>query len=139
MRRTLFLFAVFLVAVFILSGCGTMRMPAGSVFPGLIYSDVNYPSLREEPDVQYRFTAQDITILGPVTAKGSSVNILGLFGTGSNGYETLMEAAKSKYPDADTVININWDTKFTYFGLIYIPIYQRADSTLTGTAIRMKR
>ena len=136
--RNLTIAALLATSLFI-SGCGTTRMPAGSVFPGLVYTDVNYPSMREAPQVRYDFKADDIEILGPVTAKGSSMNILGMFASGDNGYKTLLDTARHEYPTMDDVININWDTEFTYFGLIYIPIFQRADSTLYGTAIKIKR
>ena len=131
-------FSAVLATAFLISGCGTVRMPAGSVFPGLLYTDVNYPSMREAPQVRYDFKAKDIEVLGPVTAKGTSMNILGIYAAGDNGYKTLLAAAKEKYPDPDEVINIKWDTEFTYFGLIYIPIFQRADSTIYGMAIKLK-
>ncbi len=139
MKRNHLAFLAILTAALLLSGCGTTRMPAGSVFPGLIYTDVNYPSMREAPQVRYDFKAADIELLGPVTAKMTSMNILGIYAAGDNGYKTLLETAKREYPGADDVINLNWDTEFTYFGLIYIPIFQRADSTLYGTAVKIKR
>ena len=115
-------------------------MGPGGVYPGLIRADVNYPSLRETPLVRYDFKADDIEILGPVHAVSRSVNVLLLFSNGDNGLGTVIAAAKKQYPDCDTVINLNWDTRYTWFGWPYppIPILQRATSSIYGTAIKFK-
>jgi hypothetical protein len=121
-----------------MSGCGTMSMPRGGVYPGLIANHVNYPSMREGPLVRYDFKGDQVQILGQVKARGESTNILGLFGSGDNGFGSLIEAAEAKYPGYDTIINVHWDTRYTMFNLLYLPIYQKAYSTVYGTAVKHK-
>ena len=124
-----------------LAGCGTTTMGPGGVHYGIISGDVQYPSYREVPAVRYDFKGTDIDVLGPVTAHGSSYNILFLFGYGNNGYQLLLDEAKRKYPDMDSVMSITWDTSFNYFGwpFPYLPVYQHVDSIISGIAIKFKR
>lgn len=101
--------------------------------------DMNYPSVRETPQVRYDFKGEQVQVLGIVSGEGESMNILCLYAKGNNGFKTLMDAVKAKYPDADAVINLHWDTRYTLINLIYLPVYQKVHSTIWGTAIKIKK
>jgi hypothetical protein len=116
-------------------------MAPGGVYSGLVFSDVNYPSLREGPCVRYDFKGDQIEVLGPVKGEGDSMNILFLFATGDNGFKSIMDATREKYPDAMGVMGLHWDTRYTFFGWPWppIPVFQKVHSTLYGTAVRQKK
>jgi len=106
-------------------------------------SDVNYPSQRES-DTQFKFTRNDIIILGPVKATGQSQNILMIWSQGDNGYGNLLKAAKATYPDADGVVDIQWDTRFSNLCLpcclgTWVPIFFKVTSTGEGNAFKFRK
>ena len=112
-----------------------MSAPPSGVSPGMLLSDVNYPSYRES-HTQFTFVRSDFEILGPVSAKAESQCILGLIAQGDNGFGNLTRAAKAKYPDCDAVINIQWDTQWN---LICLGLMSKVTSTIDATAIKIKR
>lgn len=119
-----------------LTGCaGLMSTSPSGVAPGGLFSDVNYPSYRES-QTKFTFTRDDLVILGPITAKSESQCILGLVAQGDNGFGNLMKAARTKYPDCDGVINIQWDTQWN---LICLGLMSKVTATVEGTAIKIKR
>lgn len=131
--------AIALLAVFMFSGCGTVNMRQGGVVPGFIYGEGTYPSMKDSY-TKFQFDAEDIEVLGTVNGTGTSANILFLFSRGDNGYQKLLKEAKQKYPDMDALINFYWDTK--YFNIAwpfpYLPLFNRAQSDVTATAIKFK-
>lgn len=131
------------VAMTFLSGCSSlMNVPPSGVSPGFLFSDVNYPS-RRESNTQFKFDRKDIVILGPVTATGESQNILLLWSQGDNGYGNLMKAAREAYPEADGVVDVQWDTRYSNLCIpccyMYIPILFKVKSTGEGNAFKFKK
>ena len=127
---------------FLMSGCAAVTAipdPAGAS-PGAIYNNSIYPTLKDS-HTQYQFNSQDFVVLGTVTTELKSINILGVYGAGDNGYGKLLEEAKKKYPDTDALVNVYWDTKYTHIILPYpsIPIFIKADSVIIATAIKLKK
>lgn len=132
---------VFGLIVVFSAGCGTVNLPQGGVFPGAVYGDGVYPSMKDS-HTKYEFDAKDVEVLGAVTGEGESFNVLLLFSQGDNGYQQLLKNAKKKYPKMDALINFYWDTKYFNFGVpwpIPLPVYQRARSEVTAIAIRYKK
>ena len=128
------------IVVVFSAGCGTINMPHGGVQPGAIYGDGTYPSMKDSY-TKFEFGAEDLEVLGTVTGGGESSNVLLLFSQGDNGYQQLLRNAKQKYPDMDALINFYWDTKYFNVGWPYppIPLYQRARSEVTATAVKFKK
>lgn len=121
----------------LLTGCsGLMTVPPSGVTPASLFTDVKYPS-RREPETRFNFSKNDIDILGPVHATAESQTILSLLSQGDNGYGNLLKAARKEYPNADGVINVQWDTQFNNVCMGFL--YQKATSHMDGTAIRFKR
>lgn len=127
------------VIVVLGAGCGTVNMPHGGVYPGIVYGEGTYPSMKDSY-TRFEFGADDFEVLGTVTGGGESFNLLFLFSQGDNGYQQLLRNAKQKYPDMDALINFYWDTKYFNIGWPWppLPLYQRAQSEVTATAIRFK-
>ena len=125
-----------LLGALVVSGCASvMSLPPSGVGPGMLFSDVNYPS-RREAQTRFDFTKADIEVLGPVVTTSESQCILGLVAQGDNGYGNLLKAAKAKYPEADGVINVQWDTRWN---LICMGIMSKVQSTVEGTAFKFKK
>jgi|WetSurMetagenome_2_1015567.scaffolds.fasta_scaffold807451_2 hypothetical protein len=139
MRRFLYI-GTGLLAVFLLSGCSSMNMPHGGTYPGAIYADQVYPSMKDS-FTQFKFSPNDFDVLGTVTGQGESMNVLMIFSQGDNGYQSLLAQAQQKYPNTDALINFYWDTKYFNIGWPYppLPIYQRVQSQVTATAIKFKK
>ena len=134
---------VALITAFLLAGCATpMGVPPSGVAPGFLLSDVQYPS-RRECNTQFKFKREDIVVLGPIKATGESQCILMLWASGDNGYGNLMKAARIAYPDADGVVDVQWDTRYNNICLpccyMYIPVLFKATSTGEGNAFKFKR
>ena len=132
-------------------GCGTTSMGPSGVSPGLLMTDVKYPSAH---DAQTRINIKrdDIQILGTVQATAESSSfLLRLWASGDNGYGKLMQAARRAYPQADGVVDIQWDTEYKDVleccGLNYCaivtralsPIYAKVTSHMEGQAFQFKR
>ncbi len=114
-----------------LSGCSLPVVKNSGVTPAVIATDVKYPS---EFNGSARFnieTKAKFNILGIVTAKGESTNILGIIAQGDNGYSNLIDTAKKM--GADDVINITTDIKYHYY---FFGAFQKVVTNLTGTAIK---
>lgn len=135
MRKKSMYVVALLTIVFSFVGCYASMRPGGA--PPGVFSSVNYPSMQNTV-TKYHLTRDDYEVLGPVTVKSSSHNILMLFAFGDNGYGKLLSEARKKYPDADGFLNLYFDSRYNSL-LPYFPIYQGIESTITGTAIKMKR
>ena len=118
-------------------GCGsTASMGKVGAAPGWLVAQQSFPSAREAPVMEFQYKPEDIVILGPVTSTSQSKCILGLISEGSNGNLVLMQAARTKYPDADGVMNVQWDSRYNG---ICMGIYTTVDSDVEGTAFKWKR
>ena len=122
----------------LLTGCAGFHSathPYG-VSHGAIFGDVTYPcSLSEiRTSTQVNFDSDDFEIIKTVVAETTSTNILGMFGTGDNGYAALFEEARAA--GADDVVNIKMDTRTVSF---LARFYTQATTKLTGTAIRWNK
>ena len=125
-----------LLGALVFSGCASVTsLPPSGVSPGMLFSDVNYPS-RHDAQTLFNFSKSDIELLGPVNTMSESQCILGLIAQGDNGYGNLMKAAKAKYPDADGVINLQWDT---HWDLICMGIMSKVQSNVEGMAFKFKK
>jgi hypothetical protein len=130
--------AVLSISILIMiSGCApaTTHMPPSGANPATLISNTNYPSMHNSI-TNYNFDRDDIEILGPVTVSTASYNLLYLFSWGNNGYGALLDQAKEDYPDADGLVNINYDTHYTK---VLFFLFTRVKSTVTATAVRIKR
>lgn len=133
--RSLMVAVVVLSGVLVLTGCARfshVSHPEG-VSAGNLVGDVTYPVFSSER-TEFKFDTDDFVIVRTVTAEASSSNVLGLFGSGDNGYGKLFEEARAA--GADDVINIKVDTREQK---ILIGFYTKATTKLTGTAIKWKR
>ncbi len=142
MKRRLLVLLAGLAGILMLSGCAGFSVAPGGgqgkalpvgVKHGTLVGNVTYPCfIGMQTEIQ--LDSDDFEIIKTVTAETSSVNILGLVGTGDNGYGALF--AKAQEAGADDVINIKADTKTKSFLRIF---YKKATTKLTGTAIRWKK
>jgi hypothetical protein len=125
-----------LLGALVISGCASVTAipPAGSS-PGVLLTEVTYPS-RHDAQTLFNFSRADIELLGPITATSESQCILGLMAQGDNGYGNLMKAAKAKYPDADGIINLSWDT---HWNLICLGIISKVQANVEGMAFKFKK
>lgn len=129
-------------------GCGTpVSMGPSGVSPGMLMSDVTYPSLHEA-QTRINFKRDDILILGTVKADAESRNLLlWLWADGDNGYGKLMQAARRSYPQADGVVDVQWDTEYndacsicgTCIGYIPRPLFAKVTSHMEAKAFQFKR
>lgn len=131
------------VAMSLLAGCAsTMNVPPSGVSPGFLFSEVTYPSARES-NTQFKFKPEDIVVLGPVKASSESMTILMLWSSGDNGYGNLMRAARAAYPEADGVIDVQWDTQYGNLCIpcwpTWLPIMIKAKSFGEGQAFKFKK
>jgi len=118
-------------------GPGVAGMGKVGVGPGGLVAQQVFPSAREAPLMEFQFKPEDIVILGPVTTTSESKNILGLVSEGGNGNLALMQAAQAKYPDAEGVMNVQWDSK--YDAICMGILYSTVESQIEGTAFKWKR
>jgi hypothetical protein len=134
-------------------GCGTpTAMGPSGVSPGMLMTEVTYPS-QHDAQTRINIKRDDIQILGTVQATAeSSTFLLRLWSSGDNGYGNLMKAARRAYPQADGVVDIQWDTEYmdafeccglnTYCIILFqaVPaIYSKATSHMEGKAFQFKR
>lgn len=138
--RTRFLHAATLLlagaACVFASGCGAnvARLGPGAASPGLFYANVTYPnSLNPNMSYEIRFERDDIELLGPVAAEGSSEWYFFFVSRGDSGYGTLMDQARLL--GADGVMNVTIDTRYKSFFIFYSEIVTR----LNAVAYRYKR
>ena len=134
MLRRLALTALIALSVVAFTGCALTVGSFGpsGASPGLVYTeDTIYPAANAS-STQYVLTTQDFEIKSSVTAEGSSSSILGLFTTGDNGYELLLEKARAQ--GCDDVMNVRIDVR--YSNILFI--YQRVDTVLTGWGVKWK-
>ena len=141
--RRLASISVSLAIAALATGCmAPMGVAPSGVSPGALMSDVNYPSLRES-STQFKFSRSDITILGQVKAEGQSRCILLLWASGDNGYGNLLKEAKRVYPDADGVVDIQWDTRYNNLCIpccdMWIPILFKSTSVGEGSAFKFNK
>jgi len=101
----------------------------------MLFTEVNYPS-RHDAQTLFNFNRSDIELLGPISTSSESQCILGLMAQGDNGYGNLMKAAKAKYPEADGVINLQWDTRWN---LICMGLISKVQSNVEGMAFKFKK
>jgi hypothetical protein len=118
----------------VITGCAGFSGGVGpsGVSLGSFAGNVTYPSLLAQR-TDFVLDTDDFTVIGPVSAQTSSMNVLGIVGAGSSGYGELLKAARAK--GADDVMNIKLDTQ----RMSILSIYTRSTTILTGTAIRWKR
>jgi len=113
-------------------GGGGKAVPLG-VNQGVLFGDVVYPCFINST-TRFQIDRNDFEIIKTVTAEASSANVLGLIGSGDNGYGKLF--AEARKAGADDVINIKTDTRLrSFLGVLW----RSATTQLTGTAIRWKR
>ena len=90
----------------------------------------------------------DFTVLGPVEVKkewsgtfGYSISLYGmnidyyLFESGGVNYIDVLEAARTKYPETDAVINVNYD----YHESAYFGVYAKRIDIVSGIAVKYAR
>lgn len=123
------------ILIMISECAATTHMPPSGANPAPLISNTNYPSMHNSV-TNFNFTKDDIEILGPVFVSTSSHNLLYLFSWVNNGYGALLDKAKETYPDADALININYDTHYTK---VLLFLYTRVKSNVTATAVRIKK
>ena len=114
------------------AGGGGKAVPVG-VSQGVLFGDVVYPCFINST-TRFQIDRNDFEIIKTVTAEASSTNVLGLVGSGDNGYAKLFAEARSA--GADDVINIKTDTRLRSF---LGGFWKSATTQLTGTAIRWKK
>jgi len=135
------LLSIPLITAFMVGCTSTSHIPRSGVAPGFVIANVNYPSYRET-DTEFKISRNDIVILGPVKASGNSINVLGIVATGDNGYGNLTKAARSAYPEADGVVDIQWDTSYENLCIpacyCLIPIYMTTKTAIEGNAFKFK-
>jgi len=132
--------------VSLVCGCGTTSMGPSGVSPGLLITDANYPSAHDA-QTRINFKRADIQILGVVKAEFESRNIFWLWASGDNGYGKLMQAARQSYPQADGVVDVQWDTEYRDlcaccgFCIFYrpVPLLATAVTHAEGKAFQFKR
>jgi len=128
--RKLFLALVILSMLFV--GCSLPTASRRGVTPAGIMTDVNYNS---DFGGSTRFNIESqgkYKILGPVSAVGESINVLGLIAQGDNGYKKILDAARKIGGNA--VINLTTDVHYNYYVL---GIYQRVTTKLYGIAVKL--
>ncbi|MBW2664607.1 MAG: hypothetical protein JRD93_22205 [Deltaproteobacteria bacterium] len=133
---------VCVAALMLLGGCagfggapgggGGKALPYG-VSHGYLVGDITYPCFINS-HTEIKLDTDDFDIIETVTAETSSINVLGLFSSGDNGYGKLFE--KAREAGADDVINIKADTRTESVLRVF---WKRATTKLTGTAIRWKK
>jgi len=137
--HVLFLFAPLMLTTGCVSYFGTAEgggagkgLPYG-VSHGALLGDVTYPCFINSKTV-VNIDSDDFDIIQTVTAESSSVNILGIVGTGDNGYGALFKQAQDA--GADDVINVKADTRTQS---VLGTLYKRSTTIMSGTAIRWKK
>lgn len=124
----------------LLSGCAipglgggpTTQIGPSGVGQGGLFTHVSYPS-ENTSTTRYELTSDDFEILGPVTGRGSSMNILGIVAMGESGYEKALNQARAG--GADELMNLRLDTDFTNI----LGLFKKSETVVTGTAIRWKK
>lgn len=125
-----------LMGALVFSGCASvLSMPPSGSSPGMLMTEVTYPS-KHDAQTLFNFSKADIELLGPISVTSESQCMLGLMAQGDNGYGNLMKAAKAKYPDADGVINLQWDTRWN---LLCLGIISKVQSNVEGMAFKFKK
>jgi len=141
MRKMVLGVILIFIGIFTLSGCADMS-----------YSR-NWQSMSHIPihnvEVQHIFNSNDFKVLGPVTVRAGGIKtLLWIFSWGRNGYAELYEAAKRKYGEVDTIINIMEDTRklrifgfpdIWFLGLNETAVFMKEERIITGVAIRYMR
>jgi len=120
-----------------LSGCGILGgfpSPRGA-HPGSIVSDGTY-GVGGMPTL-IRLQREDVEVLGQVQSATESECILGIISQGDNGYAKVLAAARTKYPECDAVINMQWDIQ--YKTICFGALYEKVTTKIEGTAIKYKR
>jgi len=129
----------------LISGCSSsayMTMQGGypsAVSPAVVYSDdVVYPF--KDSFTMFTLNRNDYRILGHVSTEMESKNILYIYSEGDNGYGRLLDIARQKYPQANALMNVYWDSKIKNIGWPYppIPVFQKVTARVTATAISIR-
>lgn len=136
--KTFFCFCVLVLLTLSSTGCAIVRMGPGGVPPGSFFGNVTYPNeLNPRMEHELRLTGEDINVIGPVDAEGTSHNVLGLASWGDSGFGVLLEEARER--GGDGVMNVSVDTRFTRVGILFIDFYTGVTTKLCGVAYKYKR
>jgi len=142
--KRLILTSLFFLCIVSMFGCSNayMSMQGGypsAVTPAFVFSDdVVYPF--KDSFTNFTLERKDYRILGHVTTEMESINILYIYSRGDCGYGKLLEIAKQKYPQANALMNVYWDSKLTHVGWPYppLPLFQKVTARVTATAISLR-
>jgi len=110
-----------------------------AVSPAFVFSDdVVYPY--KDSQTVFNLERKDYVILGQVSTELESTNILYLYSSGDNGYGKILKIARQRYPNANALMNVYWDSKIKQIGWPYppIPIFQKVTSQVTAIAVSLK-
>ena len=110
-----------------------------AVSPAFVFSDdVVYPY--KDSITMLNLDRKDYRIFGHVSTEMASKNILYIYSEGDNGFGKLMEIARNKYPEANALMNVYWDSKIKNIGWPYppIPFYQQVTARVTATVVAIK-
>jgi len=116
------LFGLLVIGAAMLSGC-----------VGHHYSRTDMSTLNSGTETLY--TSSNYTVLGPVSAEGTSSCILG-YESGKQGYGLLWEVARKKY--GDKVTGIKDVAAATEYFAILAPAYYKVKTVYSGTAVQQK-
>ena len=142
--KRIILTPMLLLCIVSMFGCASAytTMQSGypsAVTPAFIFSDdVTYPF--KDSFTIFNLDRQDYQILGHVTTELESTNILYIYSSGDSGYGKLLQIARRKYPKANALMNVYWDSKLKHVGWPYppIPIFQKVTARVTATAVRLR-
>lgn len=129
--KKIILVTALIVIMSMISGCAMKGPSPVGVSSGFLYSSVTYPTAISP----YGFARQDIEILGNIKIKTLSYNIAGLVALGGNGYNEILSAAKTKYPDAEGLINVYYDLDYMNF----LFLFSKVSGTANATVIKLKK
>jgi len=132
MRSKLFAGLATCFTAVVLSGCafGIGQFGPGGTMPAIIYTEGQvYPALNTS-GTTYNLTTDDFSIKGTVVAEGEAKNLLGIYATGDNGYQSLLEEARAQ--GCDDVMNVRMDVAYTNIFVFYTEVH----TTLMGQGVK---
>ena len=134
MSKKFVIFAVVFVCTLFFCGCKmgpTDGFGFGGIGPALIFTE----QTRGEFMLPKAADLKNVTVLGPVIGKSSARNVLMLIAVGDSGIEAAKKDALSKYPDADDILNVEVDTRYSSI----LMLFQETTTILRGIAVKYKK
>ncbi|GAB4320891.1 MAG: hypothetical protein Kow0059_15350 [Candidatus Sumerlaeia bacterium] len=139
------------VLLLLVQGCANYQSISSFDHTGsAIVRDVNYPifPVTNQNQVTFDMDATKFQVLGVVTSRTESENILGVVSKGGGGLSELIQEARNM--GADDVINLKADTYRKSIGLPVpfssllfsasgLTFYTKSELTLIGTAIKYNK